>query len=166
MAVTNKSQLEILQQAQDATTGFLDVSLIDGAAGVLKAAVTAANALKVDPSGVTQPVSGTVTANAGSGTFATKETVAATSTITRTTSTTLSVTIVASNANRLTAAIFNESTSLMYLKFGATATNTSYTVQLASNAYYELPAAHTYTGVIDGIWVSANGAAMATELTT
>lgn len=35
-----------------------------------RAAVSAANALKVDGSAVTQPVSGTVTANAGSGTFA------------------------------------------------------------------------------------------------
>ena len=35
------------------------------------AAVTATNALKVDNSAVTQPVSGTVTANAGTGNFAT-----------------------------------------------------------------------------------------------
>jgi hypothetical protein len=34
-----------------------------------RATVTAANALKVDNSGVTQPISGTVTANAGTGTF-------------------------------------------------------------------------------------------------
>lgn len=33
------------------------------------ATVTASSALKVDPSGITQPVSGTVTANAGSGTM-------------------------------------------------------------------------------------------------
>lgn len=42
--------------------------LQDGAAGTL-ATITAGNALKVDGSGVTQPVSGTVTANAGSGPF-------------------------------------------------------------------------------------------------
>ena len=95
----------------------------------------------------------------------TKELVAATSAVTRTASSTLTTTILASNANRLNAVIFNESTSLLYLKFGATATNTSYTVQLSSNAYYEIPTAHVYTGVIDGIWVAANGAAMATELT-
>lgn len=39
-----------------------------------RAVVTAANALKVDGSAATQPVSGTVTANAGSGTFATQDT--------------------------------------------------------------------------------------------
>lgn len=39
-----------------------------------RAVVTAANALKVDGSAVTQPVSGAVTANAGSGTFATQDT--------------------------------------------------------------------------------------------
>ncbi|MBV9075651.1 MAG: hypothetical protein JOZ10_18665 [Acidobacteria bacterium] len=37
------------------------------------ATVTASNALKVDGSAVTQPISGTVTANAGSGTFAVSE---------------------------------------------------------------------------------------------
>jgi hypothetical protein len=38
------------------------------------ATVTASNALKVDGSAVTQPVSGTVTANAGTGTFTTQDT--------------------------------------------------------------------------------------------
>jgi hypothetical protein len=42
----------------------------DGATRARYATVTAANALKVDGSAVTQPVSGTVTANAGTGTFA------------------------------------------------------------------------------------------------
>jgi hypothetical protein len=41
------------------------------------ASVTASNALKVDGSGVTQPVSGTVTANAGTGTFTVGGTVTA-----------------------------------------------------------------------------------------
>src|SRR6185437_10894089 len=39
--------------------------LVDGVSGSNRAAVTAANAMKVDGSAVTQPVSGTVTANAG-----------------------------------------------------------------------------------------------------
>lgn len=39
-----------------------------------RASVTAASALKVDGSAATQPVSGTVTANAGTGTFATQDT--------------------------------------------------------------------------------------------
>jgi hypothetical protein len=52
------------------------VKIID-TAGTNQAAVSAANALKVDGSAVTQPVSGTVTANAGSGTFTVSGTVTA-----------------------------------------------------------------------------------------
>jgi hypothetical protein len=48
----------------------------DGASSTL-ATVTASNALKVDGSAVTQPVSGTVTANAGTGTFTVGGTVTA-----------------------------------------------------------------------------------------
>lgn len=73
------------------------------------------------------------------------------------------VTILSSNVNRLGATIFNDSTQVLYLKLGATASTSSYTVQLASNAYYEVP--FSYTGQIDGIWASANGNARITELT-
>lgn len=44
---------------------FIFNGLVDGVAGSNKAQITAANALKVDGSAVTQPISGTVTANAG-----------------------------------------------------------------------------------------------------
>jgi hypothetical protein len=49
------------------------------------------------------------------------------------------------------------------VKFGATAATTSYTVKMVGGAYYEVP--FGYTGVIDGIWDSATGAARMTELT-
>jgi hypothetical protein len=56
-------------------------------------------------------------------------------------------------------AVFNDSTAVLYLKFGATASTSSYTVQLASNGYYEFPAeaGGVYAGQVDGIWASANG---------
>jgi hypothetical protein len=47
----------------------LYIQVRDAAGNERGAAVTAANALKIDGSAVTQPVSGTVTANAGTGTF-------------------------------------------------------------------------------------------------
>lgn len=47
-----------------------DGAILDGVNPLVKATVTGANALKVDGSAVTQPISGTVTANAGSGTMA------------------------------------------------------------------------------------------------
>jgi hypothetical protein len=58
--------------------------------------------------------------------------------------------------------IYNDSTAVLYVKFGATASTTSYTVQLAAGAYYEFPRP-VYGGVVDGIWASANGAARTTE---
>jgi hypothetical protein len=59
--------------------------------------------------------------------------------------------------------IFNDSTQVLYIKFGATASATSYTVQVAAGGYYELPMP-VYTGIIDGIWASANGNARVTEM--
>ena len=73
-----------------------------------------------------------------------------------------SVTLLASNAARKGATIYNESTAILYLKLGATASLTSYSAQLVAGAYYELPFA--YTGIIDGIWASANGNARITEI--
>lgn len=115
-----------------------------------------ANALKVDGSAVTQPVSGTLTVNQGT---------SATGTITSVASSATTVTVLASNASRKNAAVYNESTQVLYLKLGATASLTSYTVQIPASGYYELPNDKTYTGVIDGLWASANGSARVTELT-
>jgi len=66
----------------------------------------------------------------------------------------------AASTNRRT--IYNDSTAVLYVKFGATASTTSYTVQLVAGAYYEFPLP-LYTGQVDGIWASANGAARVTS---
>ena len=97
------------------------------------------------------------------GTVTTKETRAATSGVTSVAASATSVTVLASNANRLAATVFNDSTALLYLKLGATASSTSHTVQIQPNGYYEVPG--LYTGIIDGIWASATGNARVTELT-
>lgn len=73
------------------------------------------------------------------------------------------VTILAASTSRLGAAIFNDSTAVLYIKFGATASTTSYITQIASNGYYELPGPHIYNGIIDGIWSAANGNARVTS---
>jgi len=72
------------------------------------------------------------------------------------------VTILAANAARLGAIIVNDGNRNLYAKFGATASTTSYTVKIPANGYYEVP--FGYTGIIDGIWDSANGSARITEL--
>lgn len=74
-----------------------------------------------------------------------------------------SVTLLSANTGRLGATIVNDSTANLYVKFGTTASTTSYTVLLGASAYYEVP--FQYTGRIDGIWDSATGNARITELT-
>lgn len=98
------------------------------------------------------------------GSLYTKDSLASTATLANVASSGSSVTLLAANAARLGAMVFNDSTSVLYLKMGVTASTSSYTVQIASNGYYELPAGHVYTGRIDGIWSSANGNARLTEL--
>lgn len=91
---------------------------------------------------------------------------AATSTLTNVSGSASSVSILASNANRKGAMITNDSGAILYLKFGTTASTTSYTVQMPAGSYYEFPAnPGLYTGAVDGIWSSATGAARITELT-
>jgi len=86
-----------------------------------------------------------------------------TATLTNVAGSASSVTLLASNANRLGATIVNDSTAILYVKFGTTASSTSYTVRMTLNAYYEVP--FGYTGRIDGIWTVAAGNARITELT-
>lgn len=133
----------------------------------------------------TQPVSGTVTANAGTGTMAvsgtfwqatqpvsvaatvaTKEIRAATPTQSSVANSVSNVTLLAANANRLGATIFNDDTAgsgaTLKVKLGATASASSFTVAVAPQGYFEVP--FHYTGIIDGIASAATGNARITSL--
>lgn len=88
---------------------------------------------------------------------------AQTATLTNVASSATSVTVLAANNARKGAQFYNDSTQILYLKFGTTASTSSFTVPLAAATYYELPAG--YVGRIDGIWASANGNARVTEIT-
>lgn len=59
-------------------------------------------------------------------------------------------------------AVYNDSTAVLYLKFGATASTSSYTVQIAAGGYFEFPQP-CYGGQVDGIWAAANGNARLTS---
>ena len=86
------------------------------------------------------------------------------SAVTSVTSSLSSVTLLAAIANRLHATITNDSNSRLFVKLGATASLTSFTVRLSADEVYEVPAG--YTGIIDGIWnPQASGFARVTELT-
>ena len=83
-------------------------------------------------------------------------------TLTNVASSATSVTVFSANGAAKGRAVWNDSTQVLYLKFGTTASATSYTVQLAAGAYYEFPQP-IYAGRVDGIWASANGNARTTE---
>ena len=110
--------------------------------------------------------SGTVTTITN--TVPTQSARAATATLTNVSSSASSVTLIASNANRLGGSIYNDSNSVLYLKFGSSASSTSFNVLLASNlsgigGYFEIP--NGYTGIVTGIWTTATGSARVMELT-
>lgn len=74
-----------------------------------------------------------------------------------------SSTLLAANAARRGATVYNDSAALLYLSLGATATTTSHTVQVLGFGYYEVP--YGYTGIVTGRWSTATGSARITELT-
>jgi hypothetical protein len=74
------------------------------------------------------------------------------------------VTLLSSNASRKGFTLTNDSTQICYVKYGTTATSSDYNLKLLPGAYYESIDVYTYTGRIDAIWVSANGAMKIAEL--
>ena len=60
--------------------------------------------------------------------------------------------------------VYNDSTAVLYLKYGSGAATNSYTTQVASQALYELPGQSPFPGLVTGIWASANGSAYCTEV--
>lgn len=74
-----------------------------------------------------------------------------------------SVQLFAAHAGALTRVVKNDSTAVLYLKYGTTASATSYTQDVPAGATYEFPRP-IYSGVVEGIWTSATGAARTTEV--
>lgn len=74
-----------------------------------------------------------------------------------------SETILAANANRKGATVYNNSGQKLFLSMAASSSATVYTVLLMPNTFFELP--FNYTGIISGVWSSAQGDALVTEFT-
>lgn len=70
--------------------------------------------------------------------------------------------LLASNSIRLGATLYNDSSSVLYVKLGVTASLTDFTNRIFPSCYYEVP--FGYTGEIEGFWVSATGHARVGEL--
>jgi hypothetical protein len=177
------------------TTGNTSLSSIDTK---IPANLTVTSTrLLVDGSGVTQPVSGTVTANQGGAPWSSNTTQLAGTAIavnagtanagtqrvviasdqtkipfeTVSTSSVTSVTVTASTTNLLSSTsgtksciLYNDSGRNLYVKFGATASTTSFTIRMGDNTVYELPMP-IYTGQIDAIASAGSGPMRITELT-
>lgn len=63
---------------------------------------------------------------------------------------TSNVRLLDANVLRIGASIFNDTTKILYLKLGDVASPTSYTVQIISKAYFEIP--YVWAGNIEGVW--------------
>ncbi|MBE9193256.1 hypothetical protein IQ230_23500 [Gloeocapsopsis crepidinum LEGE 06123] len=70
--------------------------------------------------------------------------------------------LLAANQNRLGAAFYNLSPEKLYLKLGDEVSDTSFSVLLNADDYYELP--FRYIGIVTGVWVAAVGNCLVTEL--
>lgn len=125
------------------------------------AGTAAAGVVSVQGIASMTPILATVT---NSGTFVVQNTSAraATATLANVSGSASNVTLQASNASRRMLIVMNDSTAILYVKYGATATSTSYTYKLEAG---ESLREDMYTGIVDGIWASATGAARMTELT-
>lgn len=74
-----------------------------------------------------------------------------------------SVTLFAGNGGGSGRFVFNDSSAILYIKFGSTAASlTSHTIAVAAGAYFTFPAP-LYGGQVTAIWASANGFARTTE---
>lgn len=161
-AVTGSGNFAVTMAANATTT---PAKARDGAAGATDTGIPSFMVRRDTPTNVT-PVAGDyeLAQIDAQGSQWVRPKIGQTATSTNVSGSATSVTLLASNTNRLGATIFNDSTSILYLKLGATASTTSFTAKLYEDGYFEVPA--NYTGIIDGIWASATGAARVTEITT
>lgn len=87
----------------------------------------------------------------------------ATATLANVSTSTTSATLIASNTSRRSAVIYNDSTSILYVKFGSTASATSFTYRVSPGQHLELQIP-CYTGIITGILDASTGTARITEM--
>ena len=74
------------------------------------------------------------------------------------------VTLLEAKAKRVGVIVYNDSSSAMYIKYGSTASTTSFTYKILGTQTWEMPDP-VYTGAIDCLWDSATGSARITEST-
>jgi hypothetical protein len=88
----------------------------------------------------------------------------ASATTTSVASATTNTTIVAANSTRQSLSIFNDDANALLIKYGTTASSTSYKVKIQGSGYWERPDSDRYTGIVDGLWeADGSGSARVTE---
>jgi hypothetical protein len=92
-----------------------------------------------------------------------REVQATRSTVTAVASSPQSVMLAAKNSLRQSLYIYNDSTSVLYVKLGEVASSSLFTVKMDPGDFLEFPYP-CYIGRVDGVWVTGNGNAMITEL--
>ena len=89
---------------------------------------------------------------------------AGTATLTTVSGLASSVTLVAANAARVGLIVRNSGSDTLLIKYGTTASGTSFTDKVSANSTWTMPAP-VYNGRLDGIWSGATTNAYITELT-
>lgn len=160
----------VIQFTTSTSSGLVKIdsptSLADNSTGTqhtIKAASTGA-AAATDAALVVNLREGLPAGTAAIGTVTvTKSQKAASSALTNVTGATGNTNILASNANRLKWTFYNSCSTNAYLKFGTTASTTSFTVLVTPQGYYE---DDCWTGNIDAVWdTGVSGDSRVTSLT-
>lgn len=159
--------------ATDSTSAWTAIAMLKGIFAKLAGTLTVGGTVTANQGGSNWSINNaqvagtTISINQGSvdgGTQRVAQGGAGTGTKTNVASSATSVTILAANTNRKGATIYNDSTQTLYLDLsGGTASNSSYSVQVSPQGYFELPGPAVYNGLITGIWAAANGNARVTE---
>ena len=138
-------------------------TLISGLAALIAELQAKADLSETQPVSLASVPSHAVT---NAGTFAVQSTEArpATATLANVSTSTTVATLLASNANRRSAVIYNDGTSIMYVKFGSAATSTSFTYRVSPGQHleFQIPC---YTGIVTGILDAGAATARVTEMT-
>jgi hypothetical protein len=159
------AEADVTSTSIDADHQALDVAVRSSVAIPISGTVTVAEPVSVDDGG------GSITVDDGGvpldvsvvGSVTVAEQKAATSSLTNVSQSAASVTLLAANAARVEAVVFNDGTKDLLVKLGATASASSFTFLVAKGGHVVVD---RYTGIIDGIWTAAGGgAARVTELT-
>lgn len=78
---------------------------------------------------------------------------------------TTAVELMPMNPDRIHGQVFNDSTAVLFVRWGTGASTGVYTTKVAPQALYELPRVNPYVGPVSGVWATANGSAKVTEAT-